>query len=86
MIIKFEEWSPPESPFGPDAFKDQIGTKIPFSAGTFAGYSKLLAVTVAQDGSHAELTLELPDEAKLDVLMSKHGSLSNEVRPFNKED
>jgi hypothetical protein len=44
-----------------DALANQAGEMIPFSAGAWSGFARLVAVSVAEDGSWLEMSLDVPD-------------------------
>jgi L-cysteine desulfidase len=46
--------------FGPNAFKNAIGTTIPFHGPTGVVDAKVLGASVAADGKSVELTLDVP--------------------------
>jgi hypothetical protein len=45
-----------------DALASQAGELIPFSAGAWSGLARLVAVTVAGNGSWLEMSLDVPDD------------------------
>lgn len=56
------EFAEPGARFAPDAFDSQIGKEVPFKIGDQeAGVCSLLGYSVAEDGSFATLTFEIPD-------------------------
>jgi hypothetical protein len=61
--VQFNQPAGPESRFAPDAFDSQIGKTVPMNieGQPIEGGCKILAVEVADDGTSATFTAEVPD-------------------------
>jgi hypothetical protein len=62
QLFKVRQHAGPGTQFGPEAFRNMIGDAIPVTVPpdrTVEGILK--AASVADDGTYAELTLEVPD-------------------------
>jgi hypothetical protein len=69
LIIKMREVAPeyrtPKGAFRgrwpADALASQVGEMVPFSAEAWSGLARLVAVSVAEDGSWLDMSLDVPD-------------------------
>lgn len=81
--IEVQHNAAPDEVFPPDAFTDQVGTRIPFKIGDHEveGGCEVVAVEVAEDGRSVTLTLDVPDEALAAIGESFLGQLGLGEQP-----
>lgn len=58
--IKFTITAAPDSRYGPSSFEGSIGHDIPVSLGNTTTTGKVIAATVADDGTHVEFDVDVP--------------------------
>ena len=60
--------------FASDAFASQVGKSVPLNVGSsHTPTCTIVAVNVADDGSHVELTLEVPDSVAQVIQSNSNG-------------